>query len=135
MKRLVFAVLWLYFSGFSVILQNKIDDPHLRHVRLTAPVLIACSFLLLSEADQFEMPILVTVALGAGVACANAPSTTLVLTFAATGTKGLASSVEITFARLGAVSTVGLMAAFSMSHIVLVVCALCALAFLCGLLY
>ena len=31
--------------------------------------------------------------------------------------------------------SVGLMAAFSMSHIVLVVCALCALAFLCGLLY
>ena len=125
-----FAVLWLSFSGFSVILRNKIDGPHLRHVLLAAPVLIACSFLLLSEADQFEMPILATVSLGAGVASANASSTT----FAPTGTKGLASSVDITFARLGAVSTVGLMAAFSMSHIVLVVCALCALAFLCGLL-
>jgi len=131
----IFAVLWLSFSGFSVILRNKIDGPHLRHVLLAAPVLIACSFLLLSEVDQFEMLILATVALGAGFACANAPSTTLVLRFAPTGTKGLASSVDITCARLGAVSTVGLMAAFSMSHIVLVVCALCALAFLCGLLY
>ncbi len=62
---------------------------------------------------------------GAGLACSNAPSTQLILKFAPKGLGALAASIDITFARLGGVVTVTLLANSVFGFAVSVVILLC----------
>lgn len=106
----VLATIWLSFSVASTLLRNWVDGSHIRHIVLTAPLLIAASFLVAYLSKDEAWLILSAALIGAGFACSNAPSTQLVLEFAPKGLSVISASLDITFARLGGVVTVAWLA-------------------------
>jgi len=111
----IIASIWLSFSVASTLLRNWVDSFHISKIVLAAPLLITASFLVTYYSNQMPFLILSAVLMGAGFACSNAPSTQLVLKFAPEGLKAIAVSLDITFARLGGVATVTLLAHFDFS--------------------
>lgn len=107
---IIIASIWFSFSVASTLLRNWVDSYHIRKIVLAAPLLIIASFLVAYYSNQMAFLILSAVFMGAGFACSNAPSTQLVLKFAPVGLKAIAVSLDITFARLGGVATVTLLA-------------------------
>ena len=104
------SVMWLTFSGSSTLLRNLVDKPHIRIVMLAAPVLIAAAMPLLFYTDQLPLLVLSAILVGTGLACSNAPSTQLILRFAPEGMSAISTSLDITFARLGGIATVAVLA-------------------------
>jgi len=131
----VLAVLWLSFSIVGTLLRNWVDGPHLQKIVYAAPLLIAAGFAVGWLSSGWSVTILSAVLLGAGFASGNAPSTLLVLKFAPDGLKAFSTSLDITFARLGGVATVGLLSLLSASHSLLVVLFLSATALMLSLLF
>ena len=111
----IIASIWLSFSVASTLLRNWVDSFHISKIVLVAPLLITASFFVVYYSNQMPFLILSAVLMGAGFACSNAPSTQLVLKFAPEGLKAIAVSLDITFARLGGVATVTLLAHFDFS--------------------
>jgi hypothetical protein len=72
------------------------------------------------------------VLIGIGFACSNSPSTQLVLKFAPPEVTAISMSMDITFARLGGVLTVGLLAHSNFGQSVTFVLGLSLLALICA---
>ncbi|MFZ5965492.1 MFS transporter [Thalassococcus sp. BH17M4-6] len=107
---ILLAAIWLSFSVSSTLLRNSVDGPQITWVVMAAPLLIAGSFFTAYLSDHILMLLASAVLIGAGFACSNAPSTQLVLKFAPDGLRSVSTSLDITFARLGGVATVALLA-------------------------
>jgi MFS family permease len=107
---LVFSVLWLSFSIVSTLLRNLVDAPSVRFILVGAPVLIGLGFPLAYYCANVWCLALSSFLVGAGLAFSNAPSTQLVLQLAPRGLAAISASLDITFARLGGVATVAVLA-------------------------
>jgi predicted MFS family arabinose efflux permease len=129
---LVLSVLWLSFSIASTLLRNLVDAPSLGVILLGAPVLIALGYPLAYYCQGVACLALASVLVGAGLACSNAPSTQLVLRLAPRGMTAISASLDITFARLGGVATVALLANSVMGYSVVAIAALSAVALACA---
>ncbi|MDU8910162.1 MFS transporter [Aestuariicoccus sp. MJ-SS9] len=104
------AAMWLSFSISGTLLRNAVDGTHLQKIVLVAPLLIAAGFALLDLGEGIVAVGASAVFIGVGFACSNAPSTQLVLRHAPSGLSGISASLDISFARLGGVTTVALLA-------------------------
>lgn len=104
------SIMWLTFSGLSTLLRNMVDRPHIRAIMLAAPILIVLGFWLSNFNQTVFLLIASSVMVGSGLACSNAPSTQLVLRFAPKGMSAISTSLDITFARLGGIATVAILA-------------------------
>lgn len=125
---LVLSVMWLTFSGLSTLLRNMVDRPHLRMIMLATPLLIVAGFLLSYNNENLPLLVLSSVFVGAALACSNAPSTQLVLRFAPNGMSAVSTSLDITFARLGGIATVAILAETEFAYAVPAICLSCLVA-------
>ena len=130
---LTLSILWLSFSIVSTFLRNHVDKPHVRKILLAAPVFIASAFLLAYFYDENTYLAFPSILVGIGLACSNAPSTQLILKFAPKGMSAASASMDISFARLGGVATVTLLAQAMFGYAVLALLLLCLIAFTCAL--
>jgi predicted MFS family arabinose efflux permease len=128
---LVLSVLWLSFSVLSALLRNLVDKPHVKTIMLAAPLLIVVALPLLFYGENLSLVILSSVLIGSGLACSNSPSTQLILRFAPKGMSAVSTSLDITFARLGGIATVAILAETRPSYAAATVSILCFLAALC----
>lgn len=131
---LTLSILWLSFSTMSTLLRNKVDAPHIRRILTAAPALIALGFSLVYFCDNIICLALSAALVGAGLACSNAPSTQLILRFAPRGMSAASASMDITFARLGGVATVTLLAQSQFWYATLWIVALGVFALLCAMM-
>jgi predicted MFS family arabinose efflux permease len=127
------SILWLSFSIASTFLRNLVDEPHVLKILLAAPAFIASAFLLAYLCPGIICLVISSILVGFGLACSNAPSTQLVLKFAPAGLSAASASIDISFARLGGVATVTLLAQSMFGYAVLAVVLLCLIAFTCAL--
>ncbi len=130
---LALTVLWLTFSGLSTLLRNLVDKPHLRTIMVVAPLLIAAGIVLSYFSENLWLIIISSMLVGSGLACSNAPSTQLVLRFSPKGMSAVSTSLDITFARLGGIATVALLAEAQFVYAVPAICLLSLVAVLCAL--
>ena len=107
---LVLAALWLSFAIAGAMMRNAVDGRLLLPITLSGPVLILGGVVLALWPFGPAAYLLGAMALGVGFACTNAPSTQLVLRFAPEGLRAISTSLDITFARLGGVLSVALLA-------------------------
>jgi MFS family permease len=129
---LVLSILWLSFSIVSTLLRNWVDAPSIRSILLGAPVLIALGFVLAYYCPNVLCLVLASILVGSGLACSNAPSTQLVLELAPKGITAISASIDITFARLGGVMTVTLLADSAFGNSVTAIAMLSAVALVCA---
>ena len=129
---LALTILWLTFSGLSTLLRNMVDGPNLRTIMLVAPFLIAAGVPLSYYTENIWLNVLSPALIGAGLACSNAPSTQLVLRFSPKGMSGVSTSLDITFARLGGIATVAILAGSTFAYSVPAICLLSLVAFVCA---
>lgn len=104
------TVMWLTFSALSTLLRNMVDGPQIRTIMFASPLLIVVGFFLSYDNENLFLIVLSCVLVGAGLACSNAPSTQLILRFAPKGLSAASTSLDITFARLGGIAMVALLA-------------------------
>lgn len=123
------SILWLSFSILSTFLRNHIDGPHVKKMLLAAPVFIACAFILSYFHHELYYLAFSSILVGVGLACSNAPSTLLILKFAPKGMSAGSASLDITFARLGGVATVTLLAHVTFAYTILAIVLLSVLAY------
>lgn|GEM_PF-919221 len=129
----VISTIWLSFAALSTFLRNRVDEPQVHKILLAAPVLIAVGLPLSYYGETRLAVILASVLVGAGLACSNAPSTQMILRFAPRGMRALSASLDITFARLGGVVTVALLAHADLVLVTPGIGLLCGAAFLCAI--
>ena len=127
------SILWLSFSLASTFLRNQVDVPYVRKILLVAPLFIASGFLLAYFCHEVTCLVFSSILVGLGLACSNAPSTQLILNFAPKGMRAASASMDITFARLGGVTTVTLLAQLMFGYAVLAIVLLCIIALICAL--
>ncbi|EIE52369.1 MFS transporter [Salipiger aestuarii] len=130
---LILSIVWLTFSALSTLLRNMVDKPHIRTIMVAAPLLIAVGLPLSSYSDNLLILVLSPAFIGGGLACSNAPSTQLILKFAPKGMSAIAMSLDITFARLGGILTVALLAEAEVAYAALAICFSCFVAAFCAL--
>lgn len=130
---LALTILWLTFSGLSTLLRNMVDRPHIRTIMLVAPLLIAAGVPLSYFNENLWMIVLSAMLVGSGLACSNAPSTQLVLRFSPKGMSAVSTSLDITFARLGGIATVAILAESAFAYAVPSICLLSLAAVFCAL--
>lgn len=128
------TVLWLSFSLVSTLLRNKVDEPHIRSILLAAPVFIALGFPIAFFFSSITCLVLSSALVGIGLACSNAPSTQLILKFAPKGTSAVSASLDITFARLGGVTTVTVFAQSTFTSSIMAETLMCVIALICALI-
>ncbi|MEM9843954.1 MAG: MFS transporter [Pseudomonadota bacterium] len=124
--------MWFSFSVLSTLLRNLVDSPRLRSIMLAAPALIISGFLTATLSESVVPLVASAILVGAGLACSNAPSTQMVLRFAPKGMSAISTSLDITFARLGGVATVSLLAQTQFDQSILAVAFLSAVALFCA---
>jgi len=95
-------------------MRNLVDKPAVRLILVLAPLFIAGGFQLANLGDEMILLIFASILIGCGFACSNAPSTQFILSFAPKSSSALSASLDITFARLGGVFTVAVLAQSSM---------------------
>ena len=110
MIAIALSTIWLSFSVMSTMLRNQVDRPHVRLIVLAAPLLISAGFVIALLREDAPFVILASILIGSALACSNSPSTQLVLGFAPKGMSSTAASLDITFARLGGVTAVAILA-------------------------
>lgn len=130
---LVLSIVWLTFSGFSTLLRNMVDKPHVRMIMLAAPFLIAAGFPLSYFNENLFLLVLSSFLVGSGLACSNAPSTQLILRFAPKGMSAISTSLDITFARLGGIATVAILAETEFAYATPAIFLACMIAACCAL--
>ena len=130
---LVLSVMWLTFSGLSTLLRNMVDRPHLRIIMLATPLLIVAGFVLSYSNENFPFLILSSVLVGSALACSNAPSTQLVLKFAPNGMSAVSTSLDITFARFGGITTVAVLADVEFAYATFAICLSSLVAAICAM--
>jgi MFS family permease len=111
---LVLSSMWLSFSLVGTVMRNLVDKPAVRLILVLAPLFIAGGFQLANLGDEMILLIFASILIGCGFACSNAPSTQFILSFAPKSSSALSASLDITFARLGGVFTVAVLAQSSM---------------------
>ncbi len=119
------SAVWLSFSLVSTVLRNRVDGPQIRYILLAAPLLIAASFPLAYYSSSLVILLASSALIGSGLACSNAPSTQIILRSAPEGTNALAASLDISFARLGGVLIVAVLANASINGAVGSIVGLC----------
>lgn len=124
--------MWLSFSILSTLLRNLVDGPRVRSIMLAAPAFIVLGFLTANLSESVFPLVMSAILIGAGLACSNAPSTQMVLRFAPKGMSAISTSLDITFARLGGVVTVSLLAQTEFDNSIFAVAILSAIAVLCA---
>ena len=129
---LIFSIMWLSFSIVSTLLRNLVDAPSVRFILIGAPVLIGLGFPLAYYSTNVWCLALASFFLGAGLAFSNAPSTQLVLQLAPRGMTAISASIDITFARLGGVTTVALLADSAFGYSVVGIAMLSIVAIACA---
>lgn len=129
---LILSILWLSFSIVSTLLRNLVDAPSVRVILLGAPVLIALGYPLAYYCSNVWCLALASFLVGSGLACSNAPSTQLVLKLAPKGMAAVSASMDITFARLGGVAAVALLADSVFGYSVVAIAAMSVLAIGCA---
>lgn len=129
---LILSILWLSFSVTSTFLRNSVDAPKIRLILLGAPILIAAGFLVAYQCQGIACLIVASLLLGSGLACSNAPSTQMVLEFAPDGMSALSASLDISFARLGGVVTVAVLADAVFGYTVIAIMSLSLVAVACA---
>ena len=102
-------------------------------IMLAAPFLIFAGFPLSYFNENALVLALSSVLVGAGLACSNAPSTQLILRFAPEGMSAISTSLDITFARLGGIATVTVLAEVEIAYVIPAMCILCFIAAICAL--
>lgn len=125
------SILWLTFSLVSTVLRGLVDGPHVKTIKIAAPLLIAAGVPVLSYDQSMPTLVLASVLVGSGLACSNAPSTQLILKFAPKGMSAVATSLDITFARLGGILAVAMLAEMAPVQAATIVCLFCAVAACC----
>ena len=125
---LILSMIWLSFSVAGTLLRNKVDGPHTKLIILCAPVLLAAALPLAFYAGNTAGFMISAFLIGTGFACSNAPSTQKVLKFAPDGMRAISTSLDITFARLGGVSTVAVLAQLGPTGAMYALFAVCACA-------
>ncbi|MGA9251592.1 MAG: MFS transporter [Roseobacter sp.] len=130
----VLAMIWLSFSVVGTSLRNRVDGEHVRLIMLFAPVLIAVSFPIAYLSTGLAGFLLSACLLGAGFACGNAPSTQMVLRFAPKGLQAISASMDITFARIGGVLTVALLAQQPLDASIWIIFGISSCAIICALI-
>lgn len=130
---LVLSMIWLSFSVAGTLLRNWVDSHFIRAIMLVAPLVIAASFPVAYFADNIVWFMLSAALLGTGFATSNAPSTQMVLKFAPLGMSAISTSLDITFARLGGVVTVTLLAQSQIATSVVLLLVMALLAVVCVL--
>lgn len=127
------SIMWFSFAVVSTLLRNMVDKPFVRSVLLAAPVLIVAGFQLAFFCHDLVCLTLSAMLVGSGLACSNAPSTQLILKMAPKGTSALSASIDITFARIGGVVTVSVLANTMFGYAVVAITILSIVAMLCAL--
>lgn len=130
---LVLSIMWLTFSGLSTLLRNMVDKPHVRLIMFAAPIFIAAGLPLSYYNENLLLLVLSSLLVGSGLACSNAPSTQLILRFAPKGLSAVSTCLDITFARLGGILTVAILAEMKFAYAVPVICFSCLIAGFCAL--
>lgn len=130
----VVSTIWLSFAIVGTLLRNKVDKPLVRKIMLAAPGLIAVGLPLSIYGETLPTLALASVLVGSGLACSNAPSTQMVLRFAPKGMSALSASLDISFARLGGVATVTILASSELAFAMPAIFLLCLVAFLTALI-
>ena len=125
------SLIWLSFSTCSTLLRNRVDESQLRTILFAAPVLIAIGFPLATAQQTLPALLLSAIFIGAGLACSNAPSTQVILEIAPPRMQAFSVSLDITFARLGGVATVALLASAGFMQSILAVAAMSVVAMIC----
>ncbi|MEM6577640.1 MAG: MFS transporter [Pseudomonadota bacterium] len=125
--------LWLTYSVVSALLRGFVDGPQIKPIMLVAPFLIAAGIPVLLFDTGVAGQILASILVGAGLACSNSPSTQLVIKFAPKGMSAVATSMDITFARLGGIVTVAILAESATSQAATLIGALCFISACCTL--
>lgn len=131
---LMLSVMWLSFSLVSTFLRNKVDQPRIRWILLVAPILIAVGFPLAYYCEEIACIVASACLIGSALACSNAPSTQLILAYAPKGVRAISASLDITFARIGGVATVALLAQTIFAYAVLAILFLSAAALFCAII-
>lgn len=127
------SVMWLSFSIVSTLLRNRVDELLIRRILLVAPILIGAGFPLAYFCGDIVCVLLASFLVGSGLACSNAPSTQVILKFAPRGTSAVAASLDITFARLGGVTSVAFLAQVGFGQAAIAIVALCSVALFCAI--
>lgn len=122
------SILWLTYAVMSTLLRGLVDGPYLKTIMFAAPLLISASIPILIFDQSVAALVLASVLVGSGLACSNAPSTQLILKFAPKGLSALATSWDITFARIGGILFVYLLADTDLHHAATFVCLSCGMA-------
>ncbi len=130
---LLLSLMWLSFSLVGMYLRNKVDGPLGRRILLSGPVFIAAGLVLALWCEGILCLGASAVLIGVGFATSNAPSTQLILTVAPRDMSALSASLDITFARLGGVVVVSILAENFFDFAVPATTLLLAVAFLCAL--
>jgi len=130
---LILSALWLTFSGLSTMLRNLVDGSSIWVIMLAAPILIAAGLPLSSFHDNLIIVVISAICVGAGLACSNAPSTQLILHFAPQGLRAISTSLDITFARIGGILSVAILAEAKIVYASTAIGLLCVIAVLCAL--
>lgn len=130
---LTLSIMWLSFSFISTLLRNWVDEPHVRRIMLAAPIFIGAGFSLPYFCHALTCLIISAMLVGSGLACSNAPSTQLVLKYAPKGMSAVSASLDITFARLGGVATVAILAQTMFGFAAISIVVMCMIAFVCAL--
>lgn len=130
---LALSIMWLTFSSLSTLLRNRVDSSHIRTIVMSAPLLIALGFSLSYYNANLFLLVLASILVGSGLACSNAPSTQLVLRFSPKGLSAFSTSLDITFARLGGIVTVAMLAEAEFAFAAPAICLSCLIAGLCVL--
>lgn len=129
---LFLSLMWLSFSIVSTLLRNRVDEPSVGRILLAAPVFIASGFPLAYFHSEAILVFVAPILVGSGLACSNAPSTQVILRFAPRGTTAISASLDITFARLGGVASVTLLAQSHFLNSYMTVVVMCIVATLCA---
>ncbi|MEM6888564.1 MAG: MFS transporter [Pseudomonadota bacterium] len=129
---ILFAI-WFSFSIVSTLLRNLVDSPRVRGILLIAPLLIAAGFPVATLSGGMLTFAFSALLVGTGLACSNAPSTQMILKFAPIGMSAVSTSLDITFARLGGVATVAVLAQMPFEKSILAILVMSLVAVLCAL--
>lgn len=126
------SIMWLSFSGLSTLLRNWVDAPNVQTIMLAAPILVAVGFALSYYCTYPACLLLSAILVGSGLACSNAPSTQLILRFAPKGMSAFSAGLDITFARLGGIATVTVLAEKSFAIALPTILLFCLVAAFCA---
>lgn len=129
---LALSIVWLTFSGLSSLLRNLVDGPYIRTIMIAAPFFIAGALPLARNTESIFLLVLSSVLVGTGLACSNAPSTQMILRLAPKGTSAVATSFDITFARVGGIATVAVLADKAITQAAPAIFVFCLIAALCA---